>query len=54
MEQRNEALDMLMALPENCSNVPRLTELSSEKEDNLQKLETLYLQWETLSEEAGD
>ncbi len=54
LEQRNEALDMLMALPENCSNVPRLTELSSEKEDNLQKLETLYLQWETLSEEAGD
>ncbi len=54
LEQRNEELDMLMALPENCSNVPRLTELSSEKEDNLQQLETLYLQWETLSEEAGD
>ena len=52
LEQRNEALDRLMALPENCSDVSKLTALSSEKEENLEKLEALYAQWETLSEEA--
>lgn len=52
LEQRNEALDRLMALPENCSDVSKLTALSSEKEENLEELEALYAQWETLSEEA--
>ena len=53
LELRNEELDMLMALPENCSNVEVLTGLANEKEDNLQKLDTLYKKWEMLEEEAG-
>ena len=50
LETRNTAIDEEMALPEVCRDVARLTALSKEKDENNEKLETLYEQWETLSE----
>ena len=40
-----------MALPENCTNVGKLNELSKEKAANDEALSALYEQWEALSEE---
>ena len=54
LEARNEELDTLMAMPENCTDVSKLTELTSEKERNLQELETLYTRWESLGEEMEE
>lgn len=51
LELRGEEIDTLMALPENCTDVAKLTALSKEKEDAAKELERLYEQWETLSEE---
>lgn len=51
LELRNEELDELMAAPENCTDVAKLTSFSREKEENEARLEVLYAQWETLSEE---
>lgn len=50
LELRNEELDRLMAEPENCTDVSKLTVFSKEKEENTKKLELFYTQWETLSE----
>ena len=54
LELRNEEIDALMALPENCTDVAKLTELSKEKDNNQKELEALYEQWETLSEEMEE
>lgn len=54
LELRNEEIDALMALPENCTDVAKLTELSKEKDNNQKELETLYEQWEMLSEEMEE
>ena len=54
LESRNEELDALMALPENCTDAAKLAALSREKEENTAKLEELYTEWETLSEKAED
>ena len=51
LEQRNEELDTLMALPENCCDAGKLAKLAREKEENVKVLETLYESWETLSSE---
>lgn len=54
LEQRNEELDTLMALPENCCDAGKLAKLAREKEENVKALETLYESWETLSSELED
>ncbi len=54
LESRNEELDSLMALPENCTDAAKLAALSREKEENTAKLDSLYTEWETLSEKAED
>ena len=51
LENRDSELDELMALPENAVNVAKCVEMSKEKDAIAAKLETLYEQWETLSEE---
>ena len=51
METRDNELDELMALPENAVNVAKCVEISKEKDAISAKLETLYEQWEELSEE---
>lgn len=51
LELRGEEIDTLMALPENCTDVAKLTALSGEKEDAAKELERLYEQWEALSEQ---
>ena len=40
-----------MALPENAVNSAKLNELNGEAEQNTKRLETLYEEWETRSEE---
>ncbi len=50
LETRNAEIDLKMAEPEICTNVARLQELSKEKTANETELETLYEQWELLSE----
>lgn len=50
LEARNEEIDAEMALPDVCTDVARLQELSQEKETNTKDLDTLYEQWEKLSE----
>ena len=50
MESRNSAIDEEMALPENCTDIGRLSKLNKEKTSNEEKLEALYEQWEMLSE----
>lgn len=54
LELRNEETDALMAQPENCTDVAKLTILSGEKEENQKKLEALYEQWERLSAEIEE
>lgn len=41
-----------MCLPENAVNTKKLLELSTAKARNEEHLETLYEEWETLSEET--
>lgn len=50
LESRNSAIDEEMALPENCTDIGRLSKLNKEKTSNEEKLEALYEQWEMLSE----
>ncbi len=50
LEQRSNEIDLLMALPDVCTNVARLQELSKEKEANETQLNELYQKWELLSE----
>ena len=51
LEERNAVLEGLMALPENAVNSAKLNELNGEAEQNTKRLETLYEEWETRSEE---
>ncbi len=51
-EAKNKELEEAMALPENCTNVGKLNELSKEKAANDEALLALYEQWEALSEEV--
>ncbi len=51
LEERNAVLEGLMALPENAVNSAKLNELNGEAEQNMKRLETLYEEWETRSEE---
>ncbi len=51
-EEKNKELEEAMALPENCTNVGKLNELSKEKAANDEALSALYEQWEILTEEA--
>lgn len=53
LEAQNRHLDERMVSPEVCTDVPKLTELAREKENNESRLEQLYDEWETLSEELG-
>ncbi|MCH5256489.1 MAG: ABC-F family ATP-binding cassette domain-containing protein [Lachnospiraceae bacterium] len=50
LEKRNTEIDETMTLPDVCTDVARLQELSKEKAENEAKLEELYEQWEELSE----
>ncbi len=50
LEDRNDAIDEEMALPENCTNLGKLAELQKEKSANEERLELLFLTWEELSE----
>ena len=50
LEKRNNEIDETMALPDVCTDVAKLQELSKEKAENEAKLEDLYAQWEELSE----
>ena len=51
LEERISAIDAEIALPENASNVARLTELTRERETLEQELETAMEDWETFAEE---
>ena len=51
LETRDSEIDELMALPENAVNVAKCVEFSKEKASIAERLEELYAQWETLSEE---
>jgi ATP-binding cassette subfamily F protein 3 len=50
LEDRNRSIDEEMALPENCTDVKKLGDLAKEKASNEHALETLYSDWESLSE----
>ena len=50
LEKRNEEIDALMALPDVCTDVAKLQELSKERESNDIELTDLYEKWELLSE----
>lgn len=50
LEKRNIEIDTEMALPEVCTDVSRLQELTKEKETNEIQLAKLYAEWEELSE----
>lgn len=50
LENRNTEIDETMSLPDVCTDVAKLQELTKEKADNEAKLEELYAQWEQLSE----
>lgn len=54
MEKRGAELDEEMALPENSTDIEKLTRLSNEKDELTQKLGELYDEWETLSAKAED
>lgn len=54
MEKRSAELDEEMALPENSTDIEKLTRLSNEKDELTQKLGELYDEWETLSAKAED
>ena len=51
LETRDCEIDEMMALPENAVNVAKCVEFSREKASIADRLEELYSQWETLSEE---
>lgn len=51
LEQLISSLDEEMSKPENATNSARLTELSNQQAEANEELETLYEQWEILSEE---
>ena len=51
LETRDSEIDEMMALPENAVNVAKCVEFSKEKASIAERLEELYAQWETLSEE---
>lgn len=50
LEDKNQALDEEMAKPENATNVAKLQEIAKEKATIEAELETLYAEWEILSE----
>lgn len=50
LEEKNQALDEEMAKPENATNVAKLQEIAKEKASIEAELETLYEEWELLSE----
>ena len=50
LEEKNQALDEEMAKPENATNVAKLQEITKEKASIEAELETLYAEWEVLSE----
>jgi ATP-binding cassette subfamily F protein 3 len=50
LEERGRAIDEEMCLPQNVTNVGLLSDLSKEKASNAEALETLYHDWEVLSE----
>ena len=50
LEERDSAIDEEMAQPEVATNAARCIELSKEKAEIAQELETLYEQWEELAE----
>ena len=50
LEERNTAIDEEMALPENCTDLSRLSKLQKEKSANEDRLAELYEKWEELSE----
>lgn len=52
LEAESTKLDEEMCLPENAVNTKKLLELSTAKARNDEQLETLYEEWETLSEES--
>ncbi|MDD3369252.1 MAG: ABC-F family ATP-binding cassette domain-containing protein [Lachnospiraceae bacterium] len=49
LETRDKAIDEEMALPDVCTNVGRLNELSKEKDAISTELESLYEEWEVLA-----
>lgn len=51
LEQLISSLNEEMALPENSSNVARLTEITKKQAQANEELEQLYITWEELSEE---
>ena len=51
LETRDSEIDEMMALPENAVNVAKCVKFSKEKASIAERLEELYAQWETLSEE---
>lgn len=51
LERREKELDDLMVLPEVCTNVPKLQELSAEKEAVTKELARLLERWEELAAE---
>ena len=51
LETRDSEIDEMMALPENAVNVAKCVKFSKEKASIADRLEELYAQWETLSEE---
>ncbi len=53
LEERNTAIDEEMALPQNCTDLGKLSSLQKEKSANEAQLERLYPQWEELSETLG-
>ncbi|MBD5521658.1 MAG: ABC-F family ATP-binding cassette domain-containing protein [Lachnospiraceae bacterium] len=50
LENRNAEIDETMSLPDVCTDVAKLQELTREKAANEAKLDALYSQWEELSE----
>lgn len=53
IEERSTAIDEEMALPENCTNLGKLSELQKEKSAGQARLEELYSKWEELSLALG-
>lgn len=51
LEQLIASLDEEMALPENATNSAKLSEIAAKQAEANEELETLYEQWEALSEE---
>ncbi len=54
LEKRDGDIGLEMALPDVCTNVARLQELSKEKDSIAAELEQLMEQWEMLETEAGN